>query len=352
MPYGLDLSTLEDEKLDIAGYPKYPIKRQPIDFGSFGTGHTTYNSYVAPGTVEDVGAGALIPLRGTPSNLEKQASRYAADIESRILSNKTSTRRGLDFDFTSKMPELPTSPITPLPATSTVSTSATPSTPEFVQSVVSPNKKSSFTDWWGKMEPDRKQALTRGLLATGLNMMSLGGRTYDRPVSALGIAGEAGKAGLSQYEDTYDREQAHKLRKEYYGLAKEGLKLKSDIYKGKALSGMSASQDREYKRHLDSQKDIVQMIVPADASFWGGFFAADSEKQGEMLASNPGKAEKLREALAKPGNAAYRDRYMISKKYTDNILYGRDMEQGTRATGLNLSPESAEQTKKEWELYE
>ena len=244
-----------------------------------------------------------------------------------------------------KTPELPIAPTTALPTTMTpaispTATKAIPPTEEFVQGITKPNKPSSFTDWWSKMEPDKKQALNRGLLATGLNMMELGGRTYDRPVSALSIAGSAGKAGLAQYEDTYDREQAHGLRKEYLDIAKEGLKLKSDIYKGKALGGMSALQDREYKRHLDSQKDIVQMIVPADIKFWGDYFEADSKKQGEMLASNPAKAEKLREALAKPENATYRDRYMISKKYTDSVLYGRDMEKGTKATGLNLSPDT------------
>lgn len=311
MAYGLDLSKFEEVD----------------EFG---------NPIVKPRFSRPVNA---IPTENNPF-VNRGRSATEIDNKGTILPTTTPVRRGLDFDFTTKMPELPTTPTTQLTPTTTTPTSAIPSTPEFVQGIVTPNKKPSFTDWWSKMEPDRKQALTRGLLATGLNMMALGGRTYDRPVSALGIAGEAGKAGLAQYEDTYDREQAHRLRKEYLDVAKEGLKLKSDIYKGKVLGGMSASQDREYKRHLDSQKDVVQMIVPADASFWGGFFAADSEKQGEMLASNPAKAEKLREALAKPENAAYRDRYMISKKYTDSVLYGRDIEQGTRATGLNLSPET------------
>lgn len=335
MAYGLDLSRLEEEELDIAGYPKYPIK----DFGGFGTRHTTFNPYVTPGTVEDVGSGALIPLRGAPSNLEKQATRYAADIaeiESRIPSNKTSTRRGLDFDFTTKMPDLPTAPTSAKPSTVT---KAIPSTEEFVQGITKPNKPSSFTDWWGKMEPDRKQALTRGLLATGLNMMALGGRTYDRPVSALGIIGEAGKAGLSQYEDTYDREQAHKLRKEYLDVAKEGLKLKSDVYKAK-MASMSTTDKTLFK---DAQSEQAAMIRQFSPMLGDSLAALDPANFLSEINNNPTVREIVEKNIKKtPAGLEKWDRL-------DGIINQRFGIKPSR--GLNLSPETKtldEETAKEF----
>lgn len=45
-----------------------------------------------------------------------------------------------------------------------------------------------------------KVALNKALLATGLNLMARGGRTYDRPTSAASIVGESGLAGVQAYD--------------------------------------------------------------------------------------------------------------------------------------------------------
>lgn len=48
-----------------------------------------------------------------------------------------------------------------------------------------------------------KNALLKGLMATGLSMMDQGGRTYSTPVSAGSIIGQAGQVGMA----TYDQEK-------------------------------------------------------------------------------------------------------------------------------------------------
>ena len=244
-----------------------------------------------------------------------------------------------------KIPELRNDPATALsttmtPAISPIATKAIPSTEEFVQGITKPNKPSSFTDWWSKMEPDKKTALNRGLLATGLNMMALGGRTYDRPVSALGIAGEAGKAGLAQYEDTYDREQAHRLRKEYLDVAKEGLKLKSDVYKAR-MASMSTADKTLFK---DAQPEQAAMIRQFSPMLGDSLAALDPANFLSEINNNPTVREIVEKNIKKtPAGLEKWNRL-------DGIINQRF---GIKpSTGLNLSPESTEQPKKEWELYE
>lgn len=169
--------------------------------------------------------------------------------------------RGLDFNFETPMPELPSKPLptttglnlaTETPISSTTDT-------DFVSSIATPKKKSSFVDWWKGMDEDKRTALNRGLLATGLNMMALGGRTYDRPVSALGIVGEAGKAGLSQYEDTYDREQTHKLRKDYYDIAKERNQIQAKAYGLRLDAANKSAINKQDEKKTKALKRIAQI---------------------------------------------------------------------------------------------
>lgn len=215
-----------------------------------------------------------------------------------------------------------------------------PSNEEFVQSITKPNKPSRFTDWWGKMEPDKKQALTRGLLATGLNMMALGGRTYDRPVSALGIAGQAGIAGLDQYEDTYDREQSHRFRKEYLDVAKEGLKLKSDVYKAK-MASMSTADKTLFK---DAQSEQAAMIRQFSPMLGDSLAALDPANFLSEINNNPTVREIVEKNIKKtPAGLEKWNRL-------DGIINQRFGIKSSK--GLNLSPESTEQPKKEWQLYD
>lgn len=261
MPFGLDLLNLKDKKYDELGNPinirtDIPAYRDP-NF-SFPARTSRVNPFINSGTD--------IPATNNMSDFEKASV-------------------GLRLDSPISQP-IPTTPTTVMPSV------ANTTTPDFVKSIASPNKPPSFIDWWSKMEPDRKQALTRGLLATGLNMMALGGRTYDRPVSALGIVGQAGQAGLNQYEDTYDREQAHRLRKEYLDLAKEGLKLKSDIYKGRVLTGMAGNQQKLFKDAQSERVSMIKLHSPMVANALAGLSDADFLSQ---INNNP----KLRDKVMK-----------------------------------------------------
>lgn len=323
MAYGLNLSKFEDYEVDEFGNPVNKMGMSTMQPNS--TVPTEANPFINRGR----SATGIYNTGYVPPVINKETALPA-----------TTTRRGLDFDFTTKMPELPTAPITPQPPTTTATTSAMPSNSEFVQGVVSPNKKTSFTDWWGKMEPDRKQALTRGLLATGLNMMALGGRTYDRPVSALGVMGEAGKAGLSQYEDTFDREQAHRLRKDYLDIAKEGLKLKSDVYKAK-MASMSTADKTLFK---DAQSEQAAMIRQFSPMLGDSLAALDPANFLSEINNNPTVREIVEKNIKKtPAGLEKWNRLdgIINQRF--GIKLG---------TGLNLSPESTEPSKKEWELYE
>ena len=318
MAYGLDLSKFEE--VDEFGNP---IVKQKFSRSVNDSTPIENNPFINRGrsTTEIYNTGYVPPI------INKETA----------LPTSTSMRRGLDFDFTTKMPELPTAPTS---AKSSPVTKAIPSTDEFVQGITKPNKPSSFTDWWGKMEPDRKQALTRGLLATGLNMMALGGRTYDRPVSALGIVGEAGKAGLSQYEDTYDREQAHKLRKEYLDVAKEGLKLKSDVYKAK-MASMSTTDKTLFK---DAQSEQAAMIRQFSPMLGDSLAALDPANFLSEINNNPTVREIVEKNIKKTPDG------LEKWNRLDGIINQRFGIKPSR--GLNLSPGSSEQPQKEWKLYE
>ena len=171
--------------------------------------------------------------------------------------------QGLDFE--TPMIELPSKP---LPTTTGLSLEnenpilSTTNT-DFVSSIATPNshqkKKTSFVDWWKNMEPDKKTALTRGLLSTGLNMMSLGGQTYKRPVSTLGVIGQSGIAGLRQYEDTFDREQAHGFRKDYLDLAKERNQMKAKAYGLKLDAATNAITEKQSVKKTKALKRIAQI---------------------------------------------------------------------------------------------
>lgn len=329
MAYGLNLSKFSDEEYDTDEFGN-PIRKKSIPrFSTLVseqsvTDSTKNNPYINKGrpATEIVNTGYVPPI----INQETQKPSY----------------RGLDFDFTTAMPELAAkpsvktmsepSPITP--AETKVSDS------EFIQDVAGTKKKSSFVDWWKDMDEDKRTALTRGVLATGLNMMSLGGRTYDRPVSALGLMGEAGKAGLSQYEDTYERDRTYNIRKGYYDLAKEGLKLKSDVYK----SRMSDMSDTDKTLFKDAQSEQSAMIKQFSPMLGDSLAALDPANFLSEINNNPTVREIVEKNIKK--NPASLDKWnrlesIISQRFGMKV-----------GTGLNLSDEAATQTKKEWELYE
>lgn len=317
MANGLKLSPFEDYEVDEFGNPvrKMALPRTAMQ----ATETIEANPYINRGrsATEIYDTGYVPPI-----------------INKSTVNTSIPKTRGLDFDFTTEMPPLPETT-----KTSAISTRPSLVTDkEFVESTVSPNKPPSFTDWWGKMEPNRKRALTRGLLATGLNMMALGGRTYDRPVSALGIIGEAGRAGLVQYEDTYDREQAHKLRKEYFDLAKEGLKLKSDIYKAR-ITGMTTKS-----LFKDAQSEQAAMIRQFSPMLGDSLAALDPSSFLSEINNNPTVREIVEKNIKKTPDG------LEKWNRLDSIINQRfGMKTGT---GLNLSEEKKVRPEKEWELYE
>ena len=329
MAYGLNLSKFSNQEYDTDEFGN-PIRKRAIPRFSTQvsepsvTDSTKNNPYINKGrsATEIVNTGYVPPI----INQQTQKPSY----------------RGLDFDFTTEMPELPTKPSV---KTMSESSPVTPtemkeSDSEFVQDIAGTKKKSSFTDWWKNMDEDKRTALTRGILATGLNMMSLGGRTYDRPVSALGLMGEAGKAGLSQYEDTYERDRTHDIRKGYYDLAKEGLKLKSDVYKAK-MASMSTADKTLFK---DAQSEQAAMIRQFSPMLGDSLAALDPANFLSEINNNPTVREIVEKNIKKtPAGLEKWERL-------DSIINQRFGIKPSR--GLNLSPESTEQPKKEWELYE
>ncbi len=262
---------------------------------------------------------------------------------------------------------------TPTPSLSTTTgDSVIPSTSEFVQKVATPNKPPRFVDWWKNMEPDKKAALTRGLLSTGLNMMALGGRTYDRPVSALGIIGQAGQAGLKQYEDTYDREQAHGLRKEYLDLAKERNKTQREVYGLKLDAAKNAAINKLDDKKMKALKRIAQIdekiakyaknnaVVDSEAAkllqLYGKNVSMGSTMDEESRQHIINSYNKERQALL-PLTRTMEEKIAgntpLSNEEKRNIYretYGIMKSGADKAMGLNTEPE--EKLKKEWELYE
>lgn len=59
---------------------------------------------------------------------------------------------------------------------------------------------------------ENPRALRLGLLTTGLGMMQGAGRTYDRPVSTVGLMGEAGLKGLGTYEAAREQDIKQKQK--------------------------------------------------------------------------------------------------------------------------------------------
>lgn len=58
----------------------------------------------------------------------------------------------------------------------------------------------AWTDTFANLSPAQRTALTKGILTLGLSMMKSGGQTYDRPISAGAIIGDAGLQGLAAYD--------------------------------------------------------------------------------------------------------------------------------------------------------
>lgn len=401
MPYGLDLSKYTDGELDIAGYSKNVIPRKSYSLGTWGTGHTTYNPYVPLGTIEDVGSGALVPL--------------AEPLNKDIIYPRRSSR-GVDFDFT----PLDTTARRPIPSSiaSTVipisDLSLDPSisglkpkrgtippsyqnTKEFVSGVAAPPSKTKrgFTDWWKNLPADRKEALNTGLLSTGLNMMALGGRSYDRPVSALGVLGEAGTRGLATYEDTYNRERVYNLQKENADMAKklneiditrfkasepflsesakreheirglqlEQLKKPNKVVAGSQYGFVRINEDgtvtelqkpvdketmsKEYGYNRDEITNIVKLFRPEQTDIIDALLSTkDPAQMSNILETKKPIIEDIEKQLSRPEYATYKARWIAARENIDRIMGFK------QPSGLNIAPEPIKQPAKEWQLYE
>lgn len=73
------------------------------------------------------------------------------------------------------------------------------------------------------------KATKLGLISAGLSLMESSGKTYDKPVSGLSLAGTAGKTGLGVYTDVLEKEQSAKIKR-------EELKATADLQESKLSS--------------------------------------------------------------------------------------------------------------------
>lgn len=256
-------------------------------------------------------------------------------------------------------------------------TSLPPQTPQpqsqqdLVSNAVSPQtQKPGFFDWFKNMPPEKKLAL----LSAGLSLMSAAGRSYDRPIGAGALIGDAGQQGLGMYQNIDRYNQDMGMRNAYLGFAKqaadqsqatfgskqpyllEQAMRENEIQKaqlnnarnpeqkvinfGEYGTGMvdrfgnvrtiatpnarGVTSEKEYKNHVARQKEIISRVVPNEADFFAKLFELkDSAQKEALIAANPSTIEKLKKELEKPENAKYKAQWLISEKYTDEYLYGQ-----------------------------
>ena len=74
------------------------------------------------------------------------------------------------------------------------------------------NYLSGAQDYLKNYKAENPRALKLGLMTTGLSLMQGGGQTYDRPVSTVGLMGEAGLKGLGTYEAAREQDISQKQK--------------------------------------------------------------------------------------------------------------------------------------------
>lgn len=198
-----------------------------------------------------------------------------------------------------------------------------------------------FTDWYDKLDDTKKNALTTGLLTTGLSMMDQGGRSYDRPVSGLAVMGNAGLQGVNSYQNTLEKERRDIARnrgldlgENYLGLAKNrdtregtafdaeapylgqrakdeteygGLRVglaKSEIAKNNAMASMKdiENMDAQKKVKFQQSKDVVELVAKQlNTNLGGNLLTGNFGQMMEAMKTNPTLAQKVNDELSRPG---------------------------------------------------
>lgn len=74
------------------------------------------------------------------------------------------------------------------------------------------NYLSGAKDYLKNYKAENPRALKLGLMTTGLGLMQGAGQTYDRPVSTVGLMGEAGLKGLGTYEAAREQDISQKQK--------------------------------------------------------------------------------------------------------------------------------------------
>ena len=96
---------------------------------------------------------------------------------------------------------------------------------------------------------ENPRALRFGLMTTGLSLMKGAGQTYDRPVSTVGLVGEAGLQGLGTYETARRQDILSKQK----GLEEKGRERRH-------IAGITARKDIS-ETEIGARKDIAEYKV-------------------------------------------------------------------------------------------
>jgi len=213
-------------------------------------------------------------------------------------------------------------------------------------SVTQSGGEGGFGNWYNQLDDTKKNALTTGLITTGLSMMEQGGRTYDRPVSGLSIAGSAGLKGVDAFKNTIETERGNiardrglKMSEDYLGLSKErnvregkafdaespylaqkakdsaelgGLRVgltKSEIVKNEAIAASKGlvNTDKQKKAQLDRGVKASEYVYKQLASNTSGalrtaFLSGNATAIQQAFAADPSQRAKVLAVINKPGN--------------------------------------------------